>query len=449
MRAVLSVSRTLSLTLLCLAVGCDSPSGTPPKTVANAGKDGKAFDTEPEPATKTAAPATLAKKATPKKPRGKQVPPPADVAAPPADAKKTASGLAYKILEPAPADAGETAGANDSVKVEYTGWTTDGATFDTTDGRAASTFKVGQVIPGWTEGMQLMHAGEKMRFWIPEELAYKGRKGRPQGMLVFDVKLLEVIAAPKTPEDVAAAPADAEKTEGGVAYKLLTKGTGSQKPDTWDEVEVHYTGWTTDGKMFDSSITRGKPAKFPLNRVIPGWTEGIPTMVVGEKKRFWIPEDLAYKGKPGPQGMLVFDVELLSIKDLPEPPPPPEVPADVAAPPADAKKTDSGLAYKVLTAGKGTKKPTAADTVTVNYSGWTTDGKMFDSSVTRGKPASFPLGRVIKGWTEGLQLMVEGEKTRFWIPKELAYNDAPGKPAGMLVFDVELISIGGAPKSPH
>ena len=78
---------------------------------------------------------------------------------------------------------------------------------------------------------------------------------------------------------------------------------------------MHYAGWTTDGKMFDSSIPRGKPSSFPLNRVIPGWTEGVQLMVVGEKTRFWIPEELAYKGKPGrPQGMLVFEIELLEIK---------------------------------------------------------------------------------------------------------------------------------------
>src|SRR6185295_13401531 len=113
----------------------------------------------------------------------------------------------------------------------------------------------------------------------------------------------------------------------------------------------------------------------------------------------------------------------------PEPPPPPEVPADVAAAPADALKTASGLAYKQLKPGTGTVKPKPTDVVEVHYSGWTTDGKMFDSSVTRGKPASFPLNGVIKGWTEGLQLMVQGEKTRFWIPVELAYANKPGKPA--------------------
>ena len=86
----------------------------------------------------------------------------------------------------------------------------------------------------------------------------------------------------------------------------------------------------------------------------------------------------------------------------------PEVPSDVAAPPADAEKTASGLASKVLTAGTGTEKPGGADKVTVHYSGWTTDGQLFDSSVQRDQTISFPLNGVIKGWTEGLQLMVTG-----------------------------------------
>jgi len=123
-------------------------------------------------------------------------------------------------------------------------------------------------------------------------------------------------------------------------------------------------------------------------------------------------------------------------------------PADVAAAPADAVKTASGLAFKVLTKGTGTAKPGATDTVTVHYTGWTTDGKMFDSSVQRGSPAQFPLNGVIKGWTEGVALMVVGEKRRFWIPGNLAYGDTPkrpGAPAGTLVFDVELIDIKKGP----
>lgn len=122
----------------------------------------------------------------------------------------------------------------------------------------------------------------------------------------------------------------------------------------------------------------------------------------------------------------------------------PEAPKDVAAAPEDAVKTESGLASKLLQSGTGATKPKATDLVTVHYSGWTTDGKLFDSSVKRGQPTSFPLNGVIAGWTEGLQLMVEGETRRFWIPGKLAYGEKPpaGYPAGLLVFDVELIKIG-------
>jgi len=121
--------------------------------------------------------------------------------------------------------------------------------------------------------------------------------------------------------------------------------------------------------------------------------------------------------------------------------PTPAVPADVAAPPADAAVTKSGLASKVITAGTGTVHPTTSDTVTVHYSGWTTDSQMFDSSVRRGEPTRFGLTQVIPGWTEGLQLMVVGETRRLWIPEALAYRGQDGRPQGMLVFDVELIAI--------
>jgi FKBP-type peptidyl-prolyl cis-trans isomerase len=116
-------------------------------------------------------------------------------------------------------------------------------------------------------------------------------------------------------------------------------------------------------------------------------------------------------------------------------------PADVASPPADATTTSSGLASKVIKPGTGTAHPTARSKVRVHYTGWTTDGKMFDSSVARNETISFGLNQVIAGWTEGVQLMVEGETRRLWIPESLAYRGAPGAPKGMLVFDVELIKI--------
>ena len=120
------------------------------------------------------------------------------------------------------------------------------------------------------------------------------------------------------PDDVAAAPADAETTASGLAHKVVQAATGDRHPGPAANVTVHYTGWLTDGSMFDSSVARGQPSSFPLNGVIAGWTEGLQLMVVGEKRRFWIPGDLAYgsRGRPGipPNALLVFDVELLGIQ---------------------------------------------------------------------------------------------------------------------------------------
>jgi FKBP-type peptidyl-prolyl cis-trans isomerases 1 len=116
-------------------------------------------------------------------------------------------------------------------------------------------------------------------------------------------------------------------------------------------------------------------------------------------------------------------------------------PSDVAAPAPDASVTSSGLATKVLEPGVGTRHPGPNSRVRVHYTGWTTDGEMFDSSVARNEPIAFGLNQVIAGWTEGVQLMVEGEKRRLWIPERLAYRGQRGAPQGMLVFDVELIKI--------
>ena len=249
----------------------------------------------------------------------------------------------------------------------------------------------------------------------------------------------------KAPSDVAAPPDTAPKTASGLASRVLREGTGKVHPHAWDKVTVHYTGWMTNGKMFDSSEVRGEPATFGLDQVIPGWTEGVQLMVAGEVRRLWIPGKLAYGELPkqpgAPFGMLVFDVELLEIVPGKKPI---EAPQDLSAPPKNATRTASGLAYLNLTKGTGKSHPYSQDRVRVHYSGWTPDGKLFDSSVARGEPTEFPLNGVIKGWTEGVRLMVVGDKTRFWIPGDLAYGNGPargGAPTGMLVFDIELLEI--------
>jgi peptidylprolyl isomerase len=119
----------------------------------------------------------------------------------------------------------------------------------------------------------------------------------------------------RAPADVDAPPADAEVSATGLRSKRLRAGGGDVRPVKGDHVKVHYSGWTLDGAMFDSSVVRGQPAEFPVDGVIPGFSEGLRQMVVGEQRRLWIPVGLAYKGVSGrPRGMLVFDVELIAIE---------------------------------------------------------------------------------------------------------------------------------------
>jgi FKBP-type peptidyl-prolyl cis-trans isomerase len=371
------------------------------------------------------------------------VPPPADLLQPPATAERGVSGLASVVLKPGTGT--EHPRLWDEVQVHYTGWTSDGKMFDNTRRRATpGKFSLHQVIDGWGEGVQKMVVGESRRLWVPAKLAYAERPDGPQGDLVFDIELLAVRQRPEpppTPADVAAAPKNAKRTASGLAYVVLERGDGKKLASEEDAVVVEFAGWLASGKFFDASVLEGQPLRVQPKRLFPGWKEAILLMHQGDRLRVWIPANLAFAGRPGaPQGDLVYE---LALKEIAEAPKPPEVPKDVAAPPASAKKTASGLAYQVLKPGTGTTHPAPTSRVRVHYSGWTTDGKMFDSSVPRGQPSSFALNAVVPGWTEGVQLMVEGERTRFWIPESLAYGGKPGKPAGMLVFDVELIAIEG------
>ena len=247
--------------------------------------------------------------------------------------------------------------------------------------------------------------------------------------------------APSAPEgapaDLSAPPADAVQTDSGLTSRMVTPGTSEDRPAPSDFVTVQYTGWSTDGTVVDSTWRRGKPSMIALDQSLPGWGECVQMMTVGEIRRCWMPQELAYDGRTGrPSGTMVFDIELIETRPAPAVPP-----RDVDHPPADATRTISGLVYKVLKTGAGTRRPSPRSLVTVHYTGWTTDGEMFDSSVARRTPQAFVVGDVIRGWTEGLQLMVEGERRRFWIPQNLAYDGEVGVPRGMLVFDIDLIEI--------
>jgi peptidylprolyl isomerase len=256
-------------------------------------------------------------------------------------------------------------------------------------------------------------------------------------------------------------------TDSGLQYFVIESGDGAS-PTVEDFVTVHYKGQFIDGREFDSSYARGEPATFPAGRLIPGFTEALTLMKVGDKWEVTIPSDLAY----GPNGAgggvipgdstLVFQLELLDVMN--------EAQAEElakeqqAASEAEAqafrqsqmdfltlnlakdgiKATESGLQYRVIKEGEGAT-PGPRSKVTVHYSGKLTNGEEFDSSYKRGEPIQFPLNGVIKGWTEGVQLMKEGAKYEFFLPYDLAYGER-GTPSGIppyatLVFIVELISV--------
>ncbi|HUF78725.1 MAG TPA: FKBP-type peptidyl-prolyl cis-trans isomerase [Thermoanaerobaculia bacterium] len=280
-------------TMLLLAVALFAPPAGPARPGAQEG-----IEAPPAPAP---APAPQAPAA------------PADLS-PPVGAQTTGSGLAYQVLE-------EGTGANqpdgnDLVVVHYSGWKAeDGTLFDSSVVRGKpALLPLEALIQGWTEGLQLMTQGAKWRLWIPGELAYAGIEGRPQGMLVFDVELLEVRRIPEVPEHLAEPPPDAIRSRSGLAWKVLKPGTGATSPGRGDTVRVHYIGWNTGGQWFDSTYAKGAPADLPFDKVIQGWQEGLAGMVPGETRRLWIPDRLAYAGEAGkPQGPLTFDVELLAI----------------------------------------------------------------------------------------------------------------------------------------
>jgi FKBP-type peptidyl-prolyl cis-trans isomerase len=238
------------------------------------------------------------------------------------------------------------------------------------------------------------------------------------------------------PADLGAPPNDAVKSSTGLISRMIKPGSSDEKPIATDVVTVNYTGWRSDGMMFDSSVARGQASTFPLDKVMVGWRECVMQMTIGETRRCWIPQALAYNGRAGrPTGTVVFDIELIDFRPSPLIPPP-----DVKGPPDDAKRTPSGLAYKVLRPGKGTRSPSPFSQVLVHYTGWTTEGRMFDSSVPSGMPRSLRLDEVIKGWSEAVPMMTEGERMRLWVPEKLAY-EGKSDPKGMLVFDIELVAI--------
>ncbi len=234
--------------------------------------------------------------------------------------------------------------------------------------------------------------------------------------------------------DFTTPPPDAEKTASGISMQVLTPGTGKRRPATEDMVAVHFVGFSPQGHKLYSSYDLGKPVVAGMWAVFPGWQETLLQMVSDEKRRIWLPENLVAKDR-GPKGASIFDLELVGIKILPKPP------DNLDTPPAGAQKTPSGAFTEPVKAGTGEEYPAADSSVLVHYVGWTTNGKIFDSSHDRGRPTAFPLDKVMPAFAETVQLMVVGDKRRVWIPGPVARGNWVNSPKGMLVFEINLLRI--------
>ncbi len=244
------------------------------------------------------------------------------------------------------------------------------------------------------------------------------------------------------PKNVDKAPTEAISLKEGLSYIVLKAGSGKIAKKQY--IKNLSTAWTSsDGKTQFNSEEDGIDVSDPdsLKTMVPGLARALQLTPIGEKRRWWIDSKWM---QPGWGGMVIdnytVDIEVLDELD------PLPAPVNVAKAPTNATTTPTGLQFLMLKQGKNTKKPGPADIVKVHYSGWTTDGKMFDSTILRERPIEFPLNRVIKGWTEGLHFMSVGDKYRFWIPNKLAYGPTPraGAPKGDLVFDIELFEIKAA-----
>lgn len=381
--------------------------------------------------------------ANPAVPAVEQVTPKIDIKTPPADATKTSSGLIYKKLADNPS--GKPIARNDIVKINYVGWRhTNGETF-------ANTRTYGQPIPldlsqqaaGFAEGLQLVKTGETVMLWVPPEIGYKGPSDGTPEMLVYEIEVVDVEPAMPVPADHKAPPAGAKQLKAGAQYIVVKPGS-AEKPRYFDTVTFDYTAWDSTGRMFDSTEKRKRPAIVPVFKQAAPMYELLPLLGKGQRVRMWVDSAKMTVGKsnPLPPGLLCYEIELKEIERAKGTPPP--APADVKAPPADTQKTARGVAYKIIKPGKGGPKPGPTDSVKLSYTAWSTDGRMVDSSVITGSPATIALNGTIAGLTEGLGVLSAGDRARLWIPDELAYKGAPDKPQGMLVYDVEIVQVVGA-----
>ena len=229
-------------------------------------------------------------------------------------------------------------------------------------------------------------------------------------------------------------------TGSGLKIHDLIVGKGEEA--THDAfVEFRFQGWLADGTYWQGSPDTGPPVMAPVSMTrFRGWSEGVCGMKEGGRRLMVCPPDLAFgeRGTRGipPNSTIVMDVELVRV-----------VLKMTPTRPEDEVETPSGLKYVDIKVGDG-DSPEPDGQVTVHHTGWLEDGTFFRSSVPRGTPETFPLGRAMPGWAEGVRSMKVGGKRKLIIPPELGYGDRPHPdvpPNSTLIYEVELLGVGPAP----
>ncbi len=412
------------------------------------------------------------------------------------------SGIEYKIIKHG--DGKKRAAVGDHMELYIHVYMDDSLTFDSRKMFSATSPVPVKIAPtkyegDMMEGFMLLVAGDSAVFHVPMDLMRKAGNVPPQSklgeveMMIYEIQAVSVRTEEEEAKYQAAQTAKqgaidekllkkyfsknkikATKTESGLYYTVSNKGTG-EKAKAGQKLTVNYTGMLLDGTVFDSNTDSAfkHPTPFSVvigkGNVIKGWDEGMLLFSKGGKGKLYIPSTLAYGAQDRspqipPNSILIFEVELLDIEDAPAVAgnQPQLAPAEQAKiddkliqdylkkNDIKATKTESGLYYSISQKGLG-DNAAKGKKVSMNYTGYTLDGTVFDSNIDpkfkHVQPFEFPLGagRVIRGWDEGVQLLNIGSKATFFIPSGLAYgpqSPAPAiKPNSVLIFDVELVSI--------
>lgn len=246
-------------------------------------------------------------------------------------------------------------------------------------------------------------------------------------------------AAP-SPQELAGPPANATLLPSGLSTRLLRAGKGTLSPRPQDFVFFYAIGRRQDGAVVQNTFAAPAPTKLQLGKLIPAWQEGMGGMVPGEQRRFWFPAALAPKNpKTGVQEAVVFDIELVNVARMADPP------KALKAP--DPKAKQIGLGSWVLTTkpGKAGARATRQDAALLNFTVWNDLGQPLTTSVVEGRPTLFPLDRVMTSFADCVEGMQIGEVRYCWVSAE--HNEGfPGAAHGALIFELELLNLADAAK---